>query len=139
MHHLSSRPHPLWLFEENYRLLHSLLPQLENAANHVLGKGIFALHVAVEAMGPYTLSARISAQLGGKDSLPPPLYLEARIYRDARLVEVTGYQNCRNIPPRYLAKQSRGHVRDERYQVNRLLYELLHHYHRHGHVKVVAG
>jgi hypothetical protein len=137
--HPSSRreqqPHPLWLFEENYLLLRRLLPRLRPGACFVLGGG--ALRVVVEEdTGPYTTHLTLSTPFGGEGQLPPPLRLRVRIYHDARLAEVIGYQDCVHIPPCYAARMAEGFQRDERRQVNRLLHEVLRHCRRHGHVAV---
>lgn len=131
------QPHPLWLFEENYLLLRRLLPRLRPGACFVLGGANSALRVVVEEdTGPYTTHLTLTTPLGGDGQLPPPLRLKVRIYHDARLAEVTGYQDCANIPPRYAARMAEGFQRDERHQVNRLLHEVLQHCRRHGHVAV---
>ncbi|WP_127476437.1 DUF1249 domain-containing protein [Sulfurivermis fontis] len=139
--HLVSRrevqPHPLWLFEENYLLLRRLLPRLRPGARFVLGGGHGALRVEVaEDAGPYTTHLTLSTTFAGDGQLPPPLRFKVRIYHDARLAEVTGYQDCAHIPPRYAARQAEGFQRDERRQVNRLLHEVLQQCRRHGHVAV---
>lgn len=135
----ASQPHPLWLFEENYLLLRRLLPRLRTGACFVLGAdeaGQHALQVVVEEVGPYTAELRLTSSLGGNGQLPPPLQLKVRIYHDAQLAEVIGYQDCMRIPPRYAARMAEGFQRDERQQVNHLLREVLLHCRRHGHVAV---
>lgn len=135
--HRAPPPHPLWLFEENYLLLRRLLPRLRPGACFVLGSDRGALRVEVEEdVGPYTTHLTLSTAFAGDGQLPPPLRLRVRIYHDARLAEVTGYQDCAHIPPRYAARQAEGFQRDERRQVNRLLHEVLQHCRRHGHVAV---
>jgi uncharacterized protein YqiB (DUF1249 family) len=139
-HPLSRRklqPHPLWLFEENYLLLRRLLPRLRPGACFVLGGDGGALRVVVEEdTGPYTTHITLTTPFAGDGQLPPPLRLKVRIYHDARLAEVTAYQDCAHIPPRYAARQAEGFQRDERSQVNRLLHDVLQHCRRHGHVAV---
>ncbi len=136
--HREPPPHPLWLFEENYLLFRRLLPRLQSGLSFVLGadSGHHALHIKVEECGPHTSLLTLTKSLGGDGHLPPPLLLRVRIYHDARLAEVTGYQDCVHIPPGYAARMAQGFQRDERRQVNRLLHELLQHCRRHGHVAV---
>ena len=55
----------------------------------------------------------------------PDLCLTLRLYLDARVAEVIGYQGVEFIPPRYLVSPRRGELRDERQQLNRMLFELL--------------
>lgn len=139
-HPLSRRepkPHPLWLFEENYLLLRRLLPRLRPGTCFVLGGAGGAVRVVVEEdAGPYTTHLTLTTPFGGDSHLPPPLRLKVRIYHDARLAEVTGYQDCTHIPPRYAARMVDGFQRDERHQVNRLLHDMLQHCRRQGHVAV---
>lgn len=131
------QPHPLWLFEENYLLLRRLLPRLRPGACFVLGSHSGALRVVVEEdTGPYTTHLTLTTPFGGDGQLPPPLRLKVRIYHDARLAEVTGYQDCAHIPPPYAARMAEGFQRDERHQVNRLLHDMLQQCRRHGHVAV---
>lgn len=136
--HWAHQPHPLWLFEENYLLLRRLLPRLQPGACYALGTdgGHHSLRVVVGEVGPYTTELTVTSSLGGEGQLPPPLYLKVRIYHDARLAEVIGYQHCIRIPPSYAARMAEGFLRDERHQVNRLLHEMLQHSRRHGHVAV---
>jgi hypothetical protein len=132
------QPHPLWLFEENYLLLRRLLPTLHSGARFVLESdtGRHALGVRVDECGPYTSLLVLTTGMAGEGQLPPPMTLRVRVYHDARLAEVIGYQDCVHIPPGYAARMADGFQRDERRQVNRLLHEVLQHCRRHGHVAV---
>ena len=104
------QPHPMWLFEENYLMIRRLFAELRTGLRFVLSTacGRRALQVTVDDCS------------------------RLRVYHDARLVEVLGYQECMAIPPPYAAESSKGFVRDERKQVNRLLYEVLRHCLDHG-------
>jgi len=119
------------LFEENYRLLNLLLPDLLHPASTRLNLFQGSLSVRSSALGPYTSELELQMPLARAGHLPPPLYLKLRLYHDACLAEVVAYQNCKRVPPAYAARQSEGFQRDDRWQVNRLLYELLLHCHRH--------
>jgi len=131
-----SQPHPLWLFEENYLQLRRLFPVFIPGKRYLLssGSGRNAMQVRVDECGRYTTALTLTRPFEGDEQLLPPLVLQVRVYHDARLAEVTGYQECRNIPPSYKASTANGYLRDERKQVNRLLYEVLTYCRRHGYV-----
>jgi len=128
------QPHPMWLFEENYLMIRRLFAELRTGLRFVLSTacGRRALQVTVDDCSRYTSTLTLTNPFVADERLLPPLVLRLRVYHDARLVEVLGYQECMAIPPPYAAESSKGFVRDERKQVNRLLYEVLRHCLDHG-------
>ena len=123
------QPHPMWLFEENYLMIRRLFAELRAGFGFVLSAtcGRRALQVTVDECSRYTSTLTLTNPFAADERLLPPLVLRLRVYHDARLVEVLGYQDCMSIPPPYAAESAKGFVRDERRQVNRLLYEVLRH------------
>ncbi|NOR51408.1 MAG: DUF1249 domain-containing protein [Gammaproteobacteria bacterium] len=68
------------------------------------------------------LSHRLS-----EDQSIPDILLQLRLYFDAQVAEVIGYQGIERIPARYQIELSRGDVLDEKMQINLLLNEFLKH------------
>lgn len=141
MHHQVLEPHPLWLFEENYLLLRRLFPALDSGKRLVYSAGHqpHELQLVVGECSRYTTTFTLTTNFSASDRLMPPQILEVRVYHDARLAEVIGYQTCRNIPPPYAASPDKGFVRDERQQVNRLLFDLLRHCRAQGYTARVES
>lgn len=136
-----SQPHPLWLFEENYLHLRRLFPVFAPGTRYLLSAGSArnTIQVRVDECGRYTTTLTLTSPFEGNEQLLPPLVLQVRVYHDARLAEVIGYQDCRHIPPGYKASTANGFVRDERKQVNRLLHEVLAHCRRHGYLAEILS
>ncbi len=81
------------------------------------------LQVELDERHKYMLLLDLSSRLALKGV--PDLKLKLRVYLDARVAEVIGYQGASYIPPRYQSSVNRGELRDERQQLNRMLFELL--------------
>ncbi len=128
------QPHPMWLFEENYLMVRRLFAELQAGLRYVLSSacGRRALHVTVDDCSRYTSTLTLTNTFAADEKLLPPLVMQLRVYHDAQLVEVLGYQKCTAIPAPYAAESAKGFARDERRQVNRLLYEVLRHCLDHG-------
>ena len=128
------QPHPMWLFEENYLMIRRLFAELRSGVRFVLSSacGRRTLQVTVDEDTRYTSTLTLTKPFGTDERLLPPLVMRLRVYHDAQLAEVLGYQDCTAIPPPYEASAAQGFARDERRQVNRLLYEVLRHCMDHG-------
>lgn len=117
----------MWVFEENYRLIHRLLPELEQGGETYLlaaGEGEeLELHVLERCRYTTMLALGMAFSIDGE--WLPDLTMQLRIYHDARAVEVAAYQGCRRIPPRYLVDHHGRHHRDDKRQINFLLHDLL--------------
>ncbi len=127
--HLKSRSQILRTFEDNYRLIIKIFAPLFNGEDEII------LNTADEAMPiwgkvcerhKYMTIIELNHQLGEAPKIPD-IRLRLRIYFDARVAEVIGYQGIERIPVRYQFRLERGELRDEKMQVNRLLHEFLHH------------
>lgn len=119
---------PMWVFEANYRLLMKLLPDLDS------GKGDFVLsnvqgendlRVSIRERCKYTTMLLLRKPFRVDEQWLPDLSMSLRVYHDARVVEVTAYQGCERIPPRYAYKPGSRYRPDEKKQINHLLHDLL--------------
>ena len=117
----------MWVFEENFRLLQRLLPELEqggdrfvlNAAN---GE---ALELLILERCRYTTMVSLSQPYAIDGEWLPDLAMQLRVYHDARVVEVAAYQGCHRIPARYQVQSQGRHHKDDKRQINFLLHDLL--------------
>jgi len=118
--------------ELNYRRLLGLCPDLDTADRH-----IFVLDacgssdrrrefvVRVRDRAPYTLEVEIAEQTPAQAPwLNLPL-IRVRLYRDAELAEVVGFDGVHRIYPRYSYPNRVMHQPDEKAQWNRFLAEWL--------------
>lgn len=118
----------MWVFEENYRLLQQLLPEMEAGGDRyylAADDGAQALEVLILERARYTTFIELSKPFFIDGVWMPDLNMRLRIYHDACVVEVVGYQGCRHIPARYEVESKGPFHRDEKRQVNLLLNELL--------------
>lgn len=119
---------PLWVYEENYRLFLRLLPAPVEAGD------AFALasdstdgdlEVEVLEVAKYTVTLQLAKPFAVDKQWLPDLSMKVRVYDDAGVMEVIGYQGCDRIPPRYRVPGPGRFHRDEKRQVNYLLNDLL--------------
>lgn len=126
--------------EHNYRRLYQLFPDSDLADAQVaiqyrdkLGAGM-ALRVLDVAK--YTSTVQIIADRAGPMWLPE-IAIKVRIYRDAQMAEVIEWCSDRTIPWA-LVEKSGMQARDEKWQWNMFLSELLCHGLHHGMTAVEA-
>lgn len=120
---------PMRLFEENYRLLRALIPDMEPGERVMLrnGAGQKSLGVELVDCARYTSTLRLHKQFGRHGGTTvPDLSMTVRIYRDAEVAEVLAYQGCDRIPPAYLVRGNNRYQKDEKRQINEFLNQLLH-------------
>lgn len=120
---------PLWLFEENFRLLLELL-SFDDELGCVLHSSSGEderLEISVIERSRYTLTIALHKSVNFGKAWVPDITMEARLYFDARVAEVLAYQNCRRIPAPYAVTGGVPFLKDEKRQANRLLNELLEH------------
>lgn len=125
----------MWLFEENYRLLRKLIPALEEGEDRFVLMGdddAQDLEVRILERAKYTTTLCLIKPFSVDNLLMPDLSMNVRIYRDAGVAEVLGYQGCARIPPRYRIRKYGEYLLDEKRQVNYLLNDLLRHCLRDG-------
>jgi len=127
--HLKSRSKILRTFEDNYKLLVRLFaPLFDGKEDMVLESDDVGTPIQVKVCErhKYMTIIELNQQLSDEQQIPDML-LRLRLYFDARVAEVIGYQGIERIPARYQFKLERGDLRDEKMQVNRLLNEFLNH------------
>lgn len=125
----------MWVFEENYRLLHALLRG--QMSDHLVltgdegGEGN-ELTLRVLERCRYTTVVALSKPFTIDGEWLPNLSMQLRIYHDANVVEVSAYQGCTRLPARYQVARYGRHHTDEKRQVNLLLHDLLRYCRRFG-------
>lgn len=114
--------------EANYVRLRRLFPAMENVDDQIFslddgGGRQFA--IAVLERSPYTSLIEITECAG--EAAPWRCFpvIRARLYHDARLAEVVGFDRIRRIRPRYPYPNRVMHQPDEKSQWNRFLAEWL--------------
>ena len=120
---------PLWLFEENFRLLLELISfdQDEGGVLHSAADDGERLEISIIDRSRYTLTITLRKSVNFGKTWVPDITMDARLYFDAHVAEVLGYQNCTRIPAPYAVRGSVPFHKDEKRQANRLLNELLEH------------
>ena len=88
------------------------------------------LHIEVTEVTKYTSTLTITADRAGPDWVPQ-IEIKARVYRDAKMLEVIEWCTDRTIPWA-LVEQKPNQARDEKWQWNIFLSELLIYGLRHG-------
>lgn len=112
--------------ESNYARLMQLFPDYETANMRE-----FQLHsgervrIDIVERCRYTTHMKVRQQ-GGAGLLAAPRF-DLRVYHDARMVEVTGFQSSRRIEARYEYPNPAMHAPDEKTQQNIFLAEWLGH------------
>ncbi len=117
----------MWVFEENFRLLQHLLPELEQGAERFVlaGNEGEELELLILQRCRYTTMVELSKPFAIDGEWLPDLAMQLRVYHDARVVEVAAYQGCYRLPARYQVEAYGRHYRDDKRQVNFLLHDLL--------------
>ncbi len=127
---LARARHPMWVYEQNYALLHRLVPGVVSQAEDavLLAEGDAQLRFTVQECCKYTLTVSISHNMNLQPAAAADLCLQVRIYRDVGVAEVMGYQGHWRFLPEYAYPNDKMFLPDEKRQTNFLLYELLCHF-----------
>jgi len=139
--HLKTSSPILRTFEDNYTLLLRLFAPLFDCEDEIAlkaGDGSAIMLVEVMERHKYMTVIELNFQLTENQQIPD-IMLRLRLYFDARVAEVIAYQGVERIPARYQIKLSRGDVRDEKIQVNRLLNEFLNYIINKGYCPLAAS
>lgn len=123
-----ARKNPMWVFEENYRLLRRLLSDLADGPDEwtlCSDESERELRIRVVERCKYTTVIELHKAFVVDDELLPDLTMRLRIYDDAEVTEVSGYQGCHRLPARYQVGDGVHFKRDEKRQINFLLEDLL--------------
>jgi len=126
--------------EHNYRRLYQLFPDTDLADAQVAlqcrDKSGAGMALRVLDVAKYTSTVQIVADRAGPMWLPE-ITIKVRIYRDAQMAEVIEWCSDRTIPWA-LVEKSGMQARDEKWQWNMFLSELLCHGLHHGMTAVEA-
>ncbi len=118
---------PMWVYEKNFVLLHSIFPDPEITDHFEFipeQAGMrFSIHVLERCRYTHMLEFRQKLRL--PENCMRELVMKIRIYYDAQMVEVTGYEGIGHLQPHYCYPNRNMMLKDEKYQANVLLYEWL--------------
>jgi len=118
---------PMWVYEKNFVLLHSIFPDLGLTDHFEFipeQSGMrFSIHVLERCR--YTRMLELRQKLCLPENCMRELVMKIRIYNDARLVEVTGYEGIERLQPSYCYPNKKMMLKDEKRQANVLLHEWL--------------
>ena len=126
MAELRSR-NPMWYFERNYAAMVSLIDKLNLFETGVSEYSYQGTQITITLLEQtrYTCLVEIR-QLFPQQGMPiPDLEFRVRIYQDARLAEVVGYQGKHYLKARYPVPNVSMFHPDEKRQSNLLLYDWL--------------
>ncbi len=124
--------------EANYLRLMKLLPDLDESQQWHFAVSDESLHlgelvIKVTERSKYTTLLRIFQKDSWGHWLSQP-ELSVRMYHDARMAEVVGYQKQRHFEGRYLYPNDKMRQPDEKLQINLFLGEWLAHLQQYGHI-----
>lgn len=117
----------MWFYEKNYRFLCKLLPELRDGHTgfYQIRYKQHKLEIQVTDFGPYTQRLQLSQCFEPGSSLLQDLYMSVRVYHDAMLAEVIGYQGVERLLARYELQGSGLLQADDKRQANLLLHDWL--------------
>lgn len=115
------------LHEANYLLLKTLLGDLETLSPQYSFSlmGDSHLEITLKEQHRYTSIIYFTLSLPHLKPFNNDLYLEARIYHDAHVVEVTHFQGHGRFSVQCKTPNMKGYHMDEKQQANRMLQESL--------------
>ncbi len=115
------------LYEANYRKLAELVPDFDGIDHAIiLGKqDDLSLHLQIIERFKYTSTIMLSCCSVAENTHVSDPFLKIRVYHDARVAEVLGFQGHVRIQPFYPYPNPKMYQRDEKRQINRFLGELL--------------
>jgi uncharacterized protein len=123
--------------EANYARLLRLFPDYEtsNRREFILGEAKVSFEVVERCR--YTTIFRLQ-QHSSEGPLLAPLCIEARVYHDARMLEVGRFQSKRVVHPRYEYPNEAMYQQDEKSQQNYFLADWLEHCLQNGRLSHTA-
>ncbi|MFO7604566.1 MAG: DUF1249 domain-containing protein [Gammaproteobacteria bacterium] len=126
---------PMWLYEHNYATLSALFPEVISGETPSLSHELehSSLRIQVRERNKYTLLLDVAETYPAGSVWKPMLNMRIRVYTDARLAEVVNYQGRTRFLPKYETPNPRMYQRDEKYQINCLLYDWLLYLNRYRH------
>jgi uncharacterized protein YqiB (DUF1249 family) len=117
----------MWYFERNYAALMALVEDLELQEKAVAGYAFQGTQIRINLLEQtrYTYLVEIRQTFPQNSLAIPDLEFRVRIYLDARLAEVVGYQGKHYLKARYPVPNISMFHPDEKRQSNLLLYDWL--------------
>ena len=118
---------PMWLYEHNFATLCALFPDIVVGDEHSLQLELehSSLLLKIKEKNKYTLLLEVTEKFPTNTVWKQALNMRVRLYTDARLAEVVHYQGKTRFLPKYETPNSKMYHRDEKYQINHLLYDWL--------------
>lgn len=122
------------LYERNYELLLQLVPRLDQLSGSVeLRVGDErTLRIAVTERSVYSSGIDLTYHVGAPEGWLTDVHLAVRLYHDAQVAEVMGYQHQIYRRPWYGGQDIPGRKPCEKRQINLFLNECLNHCRRKG-------
>lgn len=115
------------LYEANYRRFMEWLPGLSYLSTARMSRDwepYYRIQFSINEQTPYCTMAEL--RLTTMEAVPvAAAHFTLRVYHDAKVAEVISYQGHKNLRPFYDVPNQKMYHRDEKRQVNRLLYEFL--------------
>ncbi len=117
----------MWVFENNYRNLLRLFPDLIDLATPQIDicNDKMSLSVSVQECSRYTTTIAIRHSFRQQLPYLADMTMKVRIYHDAQVAEVLSYQGQHRFEGRYHYPNPQMRHRDEKRQLNHLLQEWL--------------
>ena len=128
---------PMWLYEHNFATLCALFPVLVTAEESKLHYQLehSRLSLQIREKNKYTLLVEVKESYQDSPAWRQVLNMRIRLYTDVRLAEVVSYQGRARFLPKYETPNPHMYQRDEKRQVNHLLYDWLLYLNRHQYRK----
>ena len=115
------------LYEDNYRKLVIMLPDLDYVEHVTLSSDSHILTVSVDVLErtKYTVLLELSSHYEGNMACVLQPVMQVRVYHDAQVAEVLSVQGNRRIRPHYEYPNKLMYLPDEKQQGNKMLFEML--------------
>ena len=117
----------MWYFERNYVALMDMLAVLDLSGRQAVQFEIAGDQVimSLAEQTRYTLLISIRHQFSHLEPIVPELQFDVRLYLDAQLAEVVGYQGVRYLQYKYPYPNKGMRQPDEKRQTNLMLFDWL--------------
>ena len=117
----------MWYFERNYVALMEMISVLDLTAHREVQFELAGdqLSICLTEQTRYTLLLSIRHRFSQLDPMVPALQFDVRLYLDAQLAEVVGYQGVRYLRYKYPYPNKGMRQPDEKRQTNLMLFDWL--------------
>ncbi|MDH5229995.1 MAG: DUF1249 domain-containing protein [Gammaproteobacteria bacterium] len=115
------------LYEANYLLLQNLLPDFCNTDFAIATDDNSTMQLRVEVVErfKYTMTVSICLSPIGSHQSFSHAELKVRLYHDARMAEVIGFQGHSRFRPEYAYPNDKGYQVNEKWQINHMLADVI--------------